>query len=354
LSIPGCRELCSAIFAGAALLLVAPPPASAETASLRLHPRVTAAFEQYRKRWNPMYFAISEDGLWAGYVTCDSSAWACRDSDGRKLAIKLCRELSQSRSSCRIFARGKKVVWKGRFEHASEAYLGDVLPPDETILRNFDRIAFFAEYQDQTRRHPLMRWHRPLRISLHGTATHRYQDQVARVAAELSEITGHDIALLEAGGDQRRSNVRVYFAEEIYRAAAGRYLGEVGEHLLGRVDVESSTQELDESGAICFALLADKADAPWEIARAVIFVPSGLSRSATRACVTEELAQVLGLINDSDEVQPSIFNDRSPFHRLTAHDRLLLRLLYDDQLKAGMSHEQAMPLVRRHLAAIAR
>ncbi len=64
------------------------------------------------------------------------------------------------------------------------------------------------------------------------------------------------------------------------------------------------------------------------------------------SCIHEELAQGLGLANDSPTARPSIFNDDDEFALLTHHDEDLLKILYDPRLTAGMSAEQAMPIVR--------
>ena len=64
------------------------------------------------------------------------------------------------------------------------------------------------------------------------------------------------------------------------------------------------------------------------------------------ACVHEELAQAMGLANDSPEARPSIFNDDEEFGLLTRHDELLLRMLYDDRLRVGMSAAEAAPIAR--------
>ena len=64
-----------------------------------------------------------------------------------------------------------------------------------------------------------------------------------------------------------------------------------------------------------------------------------------RSCVHEELAQGMGLINDSPAARPSIFNDDDEFALLTNHDEMLLKMLYDPRLKRGMTLEQARPVI---------
>jgi hypothetical protein len=63
--------------------------------------------------------------------------------------------------------------------------------------------------------------------------------------------------------------------------------------------------------------------------------------------VHEEIAQGLGLPNDSPAARPSIFNDDEEFALLTRHDELLLRILYDERLSPGMEPDEARPIVRR-------
>jgi hypothetical protein len=66
-----------------------------------------------------------------------------------------------------------------------------------------------------------------------------------------------------------------------------------------------------------------------------------------KSCIHEEMAQSLGLTNDSKSARPSIFNDDEEFALLTRHDELLLKILYDKRLKPGMNNKIALPIVRQ-------
>ena len=61
-----------------------------------------------------------------------------------------------------------------------------------------------------------------------------------------------------------------------------------------------------------------------------------------RACVVEELTQVLGLPNDSDAVKPSIFNDQSRYFELTDHNRRILKMLCAPRITSGMQRKEAL------------
>ena len=64
-------------------------------------------------------------------------------------------------------------------------------------------------------------------------------------------------------------------------------------------------------------------------------------------CIHEELAQGLGLANDSPAARPSIFNDDDEFALLTTHDTHLLGMLYDKRLQTGMTLDAARPIIRQ-------
>jgi hypothetical protein len=81
-------------------------------------------------------------------------------------------------------------------------------------------------------------------------------------------------------------------------------------------------------------------------ARAIALIRAELPPLLRRSCLHEELAQGMGLANDSPAARPSIFNDDEEFAELTRHDELLLQILYDPRLAPGMTEAEALPIVR--------
>ena len=77
----------------------------------------------------------------------------------------------------------------------------------------------------------------------------------------------------------------------------------------------------------------------------IVVIPAEVKGLLRQSCIEEELGQTFGPGADSFQARPSIFNDDAEFALLTKHDEDLLRILYDPRLKAGMTVEQAMPLV---------
>jgi hypothetical protein len=80
--------------------------------------------------------------------------------------------------------------------------------------------------------------------------------------------------------------------------------------------------------------------------RAVAVIRAEHPDAMRLACVHEEVAQGLGLVNDSPEARPTIFNDNEEFGLLTRHDEFLLKILYDRRLRPGMTAAEAAPIAR--------
>ena len=70
------------------------------------------------------------------------------------------------------------------------------------------------------------------------------------------------------------------------------------------------------------------------------------------SCMHEEIAQAMGLANDSPRARPSIFNDDEEFALLTVQDELMLRMLYNPALRPGMTEAEARPIVESLARAI--
>ena len=64
------------------------------------------------------------------------------------------------------------------------------------------------------------------------------------------------------------------------------------------------------------------------------------------SCIHEEIAQGLGLPNDSPQARPSIFNDDEEFALLTTQDEMMLRMLYNPALRPGMTEAEARPIIQ--------
>ncbi len=219
------------------------------------------------------------------------------------------------------------------------------------VVENFIRIALYDEYvmiggRPVARETPaaLRRWENPVRMRLEfGESvpeTMRRQDRalVGDYAARLGELTGHPVSLVG-----ERGNFHVLVLSEDER----RRIGPRMRQLVPGVD-DDTVRLVETMPRSTFCLVLAFSRAGTDVYTDAIAVIRAEHPDLTRtACYHEELAQGLGLPNDSSQARPSIFNDRQEFALLTPHDELLLQLLYDPRLRPGMRAAQARPIVRR-------
>ncbi|WP_245999217.1 DUF2927 domain-containing protein [Paracoccus methylarcula] len=220
----------------------------------------------------------------------------------------------------------------------------------ETLARNFIRIALRDEYSSDGTHHtdgasaPLRRWQQPVHVDLEfgpssNTALKReIRSEVAAFANRLREITGHDVALTDGTGNF----TILVLSDEERREIGARLPG-----LAPGIPVRDVAALRDLSPDIYCTVFAYSEGASTSYAHAVAVIRAELPPLLRLSCIHEEMAQGMGLANDSPEARPSIFNDDEEFALLTRHDELLLKILYDPRLRPGMSEAEAEPIVRQ-------
>ncbi len=193
----------------------------------------------------------------------------------------------------------------------------------EAILPVFARIAFDNELGGAS---PILnRWEGPLRYRVTGPATASQRAIVDGQMTALRALTGLAIEAgepvnftIHTGPRPTEAQIRVEFS-----AIGGGTL-----RALGR--------------ARCFFVYRAESG---PIIGAVAYIPAALDDEAFRHCVVEETTQALGLPNDRGPAG-SVFNDDSDTTALTPIDRLMLRLLYAPELRAGMPRGEATAAAR--------
>lgn len=226
-----------------------------------------------------------------------------------------------------------------------DAYFNEVM-----LERNFIRIALHDEYgRDGTgfvrgeTPSILRRWESPVRLALEfgpSVPPDRQATDRARVAsylARLSQITGHPISFVSSG-----ANFTVHVVSEDEREALGPQLLRDMPGLSPR-DVSDVTQMPRSTYCLVYAQSQGNSGV---YVRATAVVRAEHPDLLRQSCFHEEIAQGLGLANDSPQARPSIFNDDEEFALLTGMDEYLLRILYDPALRPGMTPDQAQPIVK--------
>lgn len=209
------------------------------------------------------------------------------------------------------------------------------------LARNFEQIAFSYEYFSGTI--PLRRWNGPIRIEvLHGTSVPPSEQRsdkqaIARYAQRLSKVSGLPISLSNA------PNYVVVIASEDDRAET---LKRAADKLPEITPERLNFLRTIRRDTYCLVAPFAGGDNPNVYTAALVVIRAENPDLLRQSCIHEELAQGLGLSDDSPNVRPSIFNDDDEFALLTKHDELLLRILYDKRLSPGMSATEARPTVQ--------
>ena len=222
---------------------------------------------------------------------------------------------------------------------------------DTVLARNFVRIALFDEFvatptglQAQTTVSRLRRWEKPVRFAIEFGETipedQRIEDRdnVEKYVSRLSRVSGLSMSLSD-----NNPNFHVLILNEDDRLDYGEKLNA----LVPGIDPLSAQAFMNVPRDTFCLVLAFSRDGSPSYDQAVALIRGEHPDLMRLSCIHEELAQGLGLANDSPHARPSIFNDDEEFGLLTTHDELLLGMLYDDRFVTGMEAEEATPIARR-------
>ena len=209
-------------------------------------------------------------------------------------------------------------------------------PAPDGLAERFELVAFYDEFSGDER--PLYRWHDDrILVGLYGGDAEPYRPDVERLTDELRSLTGAyiypvrsmqpvDIAILmDTCANIRSALEEIPGLEDRVRRAVG---------------------------ANCYAVFFSRDPAtPYTIDGALITI-SRTSPEPTRRCIAQELTQVLGLPNDIDDPDGTVFSSYSTRTTLSESDRNIVRILYDPRLRPGMTRAEAMPIVHEIAAEL--
>lgn len=218
------------------------------------------------------------------------------------------------------------------------------------LVRDFERVALYNEYTDVDGHFVhaespsiLRRWTVPIRVAaMTGPSTPkesaRDRGNVAAFTQRLARLTGTDMAMADDASVNflvlfMNSSEREVFADQIrrrYPTFAPAVMNALRDTPLDQFCTTYAFADPTNPALYSAVLVLIRAEHP------------PLTRLS---CVHEEMAQAMGLPNDSPVARPSLFSDSLEFALLTEHDEILLRMLYDPRLRPGMTAEEARPLL---------
>lgn len=217
------------------------------------------------------------------------------------------------------------------------------------LVENFLAIAFYDEFTETNGalvagggESTLHRWQAPMRVALSFGASVPEDQRIADRAAigdftrRLARSTGHPVVLTDRNPDHT-----VFILNPEERSAAGGLILAAAPKTSAAA-IRSVVEMRPDIYCTAFTFSPGTSAV---IDRAVSVIRGELTPKLRALCIHEELAQSMGLINDSPRARPSIFNDDEEFALLTRQDELMLKMLYDPRLKPGMTLAEARPIV---------
>ena len=228
----------------------------------------------------------------------------------------------------------------------------------EDIVEAFEQLAFYNEYKigekqllPNTDMVNLGKWNSTINISM------RFGNSVATKQKNKDLLDIHNLLLILSAATKHKmkisnKNINMYIVVGNQKEVA-ELISKIGTNLPEfdpkRIPIITRLPK----DIHCLAMTSMSAGPNSEIKSALIIIRSELPKLMRIACFHEEIAQSLGLTNDSHLARPSIFNDDDEFATLTRLDKILLQILYDNRLKSGISKQNSFQLVRQIAKEIA-
>lgn len=201
------------------------------------------------------------------------------------------------------------------------------------IESSFYDIALKNEYDNQQT--TIRKWTQPLKVYIdHQVGDSDLHLRIIKMhLTHLKQITHLPIVYVTA---QDHANLKVFITRS-----------EQVDHLISSEINPQSVQQL--RNAVCLANISQNKNN--EIVKALVIIPVDRARMHGKliSCFVEELTQILGLPNDSQTVYPTIFSDKNIYKLLTGLDYLLLKILYSEEIKAGMTKDEIRPKIKKLL-----
>lgn len=205
-----------------------------------------------------------------------------------------------------------------------------------TLSEDFLDLVFELENGERLTR--LLRYEAPVRVYLRGSELAPYRDDLENLLARFRGEAGIDIRTTD---DPERAQM---------------FVEGVPIRELQRVELSAACFIIPGVSSWGEYRTSSGRDVPrWSrqstLGRIGVFVPYDTAPQDTRDCLHEEIAQALGPANDLYRLPNTVFNDDNVHSVVTPFDMLILRALYQPELRSGMPRGEVagriLPILRR-------
>lgn len=203
----------------------------------------------------------------------------------------------------------------------------------DKLTRFFDIVVFGTEIPGLTPADRVRKWTAPIRYKVAGSAVAEWQPVIQRHAATLTGLTG--ISFQQIGPKDSGENLVIMLVPRAKMEEAGAMVEK---------DPAKLRAVLSQTRGGCYFLSYSKED---RIVYAAVVANVEGPKPMLEKCLLEEMTQMMGLPNDSNEVSPSVFNDSERQMTFSPGDVAMVKALYDPALKPGTPRIEALAFVRK-------
>lgn len=193
---------------------------------------------------------------------------------------------------------------------------------NRALAEDFIDLTFELESGEKLAR--LLRYERPVRVYLGSNGLEAYRPDLEQLLARLRDEAGLDIA---ETGEPSEAQI---FVEAVPAAQITRIFPTAACFIVpGESDWRGFMRRRPEERL----RWPDQAT----LERAAIFLPLDTTPQDVRDCLNEEITQALGPADDLYRLPDTVWNDDNFHGMATPFDMLMLRTLYQPELRSGMS-----------------
>lgn len=225
-------------------------------------------------------------------------------------------------------------------------------PTVDDLLQHFDNVIFGSEYAEVKSAERIQKWMSPIRVSIsamQGKTINKPSGgrelklkHIKPSSKQIAMIRKHLTTLVKITGasseksDKKNGKPANFIIKFVPRIV-------MGQGFLAK-DVDPKIIARLGNAGVCYFLT--RSISTGAMFRSLIVVNNELPADQMDACLLEEMTQAMGMPNDSDIVQPSIFNQASTQRELSENDIMMLKTLYDKRLPAGTPRRDALRIGR--------
>jgi len=225
-------------------------------------------------------------------------------------------------------------------------------PGLDDLIKHFDSVVFGSETEGVKPAEQIQKWMTPVRVSMTSMQGKMINKPDGKRELKLSFVPPekayvyivrrHLTTLIKlTGATSEKSDKSAGKPANFIIKFVPRLV--MGQPFIAQ-DVDPAILKRLGQAGVCYFLT--RSISTGAMFRSLIVVNNELPPDQMDSCLLEEMTQAMGLPNDSDLVQPSIFNQKSTQRTLSPGDVILIKTLYDKRLPAGTPHGDALRIAR--------